>query len=40
MINRRNVLIGAGLAAAGGAGLWALSPGPDYDGLAASMRET
>lgn len=40
MINRRNVLIGAGLAAAGGAGLWALSPGPDYDRLATSIRES
>tara|TARA_Y100000815_G_scaffold56276_1_gene45620 strand:- start:6287 stop:7369 length:1083 start_codon:yes stop_codon:yes gene_type:complete len=40
MINRRNVLIGAGMAATGGAALWALSPGPDYDGLAASIRES
>lgn len=40
MINRRNVLIGAGVAAAGGAGLWALSPKPDYDGLASSIRES
>ena len=40
MINRRNVLIGAGVAAAGGAGLWALSPKPDYDGLATSIRES
>lgn len=40
MINRRNVLIGAGFAAAGGAGWWALSPGPDYDGLAASIRDS
>ena len=39
MINRRNVLIGAGIAAASGAGLWALAPKPDYDGLAASIRE-
>lgn len=39
MFNRRNILIGAGAAVVAGGAAWALAPRPDYDGLAAAIRD-
>jgi len=39
MLNRRNILIGAGAAVVAGGAAWALAPRPDYAGLAAAIRD-